>query len=112
MKNKSNDFYIFGAGEAARKLCECLEKQYITNLVKAFIVTNKKNNVQNILDVPMLELRECDEQIKSMPVILAVSESILYEIISELRKYEFSNIICLTEEERILIEEGRMIGGK
>lgn len=112
LKNKSDDFYIFGAGEAARKLCECLEKQYITNLVKAFIVTNKKNNVQNILDVPMLELRECDEQIKSMPVILAVSESILYEIISELRKCEFSNIICLTEEERILIEEGRMIGGK
>lgn len=102
---KNLSFCIFGAGEASRKLCSWLKKHGKIQSIKSIIVTSLKDNMKNVYSIPMHEINQCDEQIKKLPIIIAVSENIVYDIICEMQLYGYQNLICLTQEDRIMFEK-------
>lgn len=101
---KNISFCIFGAGEASRKLCSWLKKHGYIQLVKSIIVTSLKDNMENAYSIPMLEIRKCDQKIRNLPIVLAVSENIVYDIIFEMQQHGHQNIVCLAQEDTDMLE--------
>lgn len=99
LEQKDSSFCIFGAGEISQKLCRWLTKQDHLSSVKAIVVTSCKNNNKNINSVSIVEIAHCDQTLKNLPIILAVSENIVYEIICEMKNFGFEKVICLSQED-------------
>ncbi len=104
LENQEQEFYLFGAGEAARKLYSFLKGKFMEHAIKAIIVSSTKNNSKADFQVPMFEILQCDEKIKQKPVILAVSKNAVYDVVCRLRRNGFTYIICLTDQEWQIVE--------
>ncbi len=99
-------YCIFGAGEVARKLYCFLRGRKAEGAVKYIVVTSACDNSQTDFQLPIIDSVQCNKDIKAMPVVLAVSEDAVYEVLHDLRQKGFHDIICLTKEEREMIEGG------
>lgn len=98
-EKKDSRFCIFGAKEICQRLCDWLAKHDRLSSVEAIIVTSCKDNTKKIDSIPMLEIAQCDQKLKELPIILAVSESIVHEVICEMKKYKFKKAVCLSEKD-------------
>lgn len=84
---------IYGAGKVGQWFYERLQTRGIP--VTCFAVTQKDNDTDNSNGVPVYELQEIQKYAASGAVVIAVTESMQYELYKNLVKYRFVHIYRL-----------------
>ncbi len=97
--NKKIIFNIFGAGEIAKDLYIYLKKTGLNSLVRYALVTSTKNNRPLDEDVPLIKAESCDVQIKEMPLLLAINNFNMLDVLELLEKLEFKKIVIVSQDE-------------
>lgn len=93
---KNAEVLVFGAGYVAKELVDILDKYGI--IVKAYIVSgNSQGNPRAIYGVPVIEINNADFD-RNMLVIIATTAKFYPEIVSELKKYKYNNILKILED--------------
>ena len=89
--DKRAEFYIYGAGVRGKEIFQLLKK--FEKFPKAFLVSNRSHNPENILEIPVYSLSqiELDDQ---CGIILGVGERYKDEVLKEImcRYPQFKNI--------------------
>ncbi len=96
---KKIKFSIFGAGQIAKMFYAYLQKRGMEKFVEQIIVTSLQENLSFKEEVPMVELRECVGGVRELPVVLAVNNFNMMEVIGELRKKGFRRIVTLFQND-------------
>lgn len=86
-------FVIYGAQHHAH--CMCIALKILLPEIKPsfFMVSDKKNNPDSIEGIAVRAIKECVQEDKEIPVLVAASEKYFDEIYETLRKERFINII-------------------
>ena len=92
---KGIPFNIFGAGGVAKAFYEYLQRNDLANLVGNVIVTSVEGNDTLKDGVPLVELETCDDSVKKRPLILAVNNFNILEVIEKIEAAGFEKIIVL-----------------
>jgi len=100
MESQYKEICIFGAGKVSTKICNFI-KEKSTLHIRSLIVTSVQDNAS--AGFPILEVEKCGIEIKELPIIVAVEENVLYEVLCKLQEQRFSHIICLTDDERAIL---------
>ena len=84
---------IYGAGKVGQWLCERFQVRGIP--VTCFAVTAKDGNDDSCSGIPVHELQDIRQYASSSAVIIAVTESLQYELYQNLAKFGFQHIYRL-----------------
>ncbi len=87
---KHPKLYIYGAGVYGKKCCETL--QLLDVPVQAFVVTQKSDNQEAILGVPVISLEEFEEKKGNVGVIVALKRQFRDEVVPMLMSKGYRNI--------------------
>ena len=90
---KGIPFNIFGAGGVAKAFYEYLQRNDLANLVGNVIVTSVEGNDTLKDGVPLVELETCDDSVKKRPLILAVNNLNILEVIEKIEAAGFEKIV-------------------
>lgn len=96
---KKITFHLFGAGGLAKKLMVYLRSRSMDTLVESVIVTSLENNRHLDDKIPMLAVSGCDEKIKTTPVVLALNNMNMLEVVETLKKSGFERIVTISRDE-------------
>ena len=99
IKNSKN-IMIYGAGIIGKDLLHYLLKQGMNKNNVNFVVSNASDNPDKIDEVSVIQIDDIPETKKNNVVVVAVREQIQYEIMQELIKRKFTNIIAVDIEIR------------
>ena len=99
IKNSKN-IMIYGAGIIGKDLLHYLLKQVMNKNNVNFVVSNASDNPDKIDEVSVIQIDDIPETKKNNVVVVAVREQIQYEIMQELIKRKFTNIIAVDIEIR------------
>ena len=88
--NTFSDIFLFGAGKVGKEVLGWLQKHNIS--VAGVLVSDPSDNPQKIMDVSVCSLLEIKPK-KDRAVIVALTESSQYDILSKLNQIGWSNII-------------------
>ena len=87
---KYSKIYIYGAGVYGKKCCETL--QLLGVPVQAFIVTKKAENADEVLGVPIIDLKEFETRKGKVGVIVALKRRYRDEVVPVLIEKGYNNI--------------------
>lgn len=90
--------YIYGAGAIGKNTANYLLSKDI--LISGFMVSEMADNMLFVLDKPVYVLADLTVDFESVGVLVAVKEDHQYEIIVNLQKRGFKNIIAMSLELR------------
>lgn len=96
----SKDIMIYGAGIIGKDLLHYLLKQGMNKNNINFVVSNASDNPYKIDEVSVIQIDDIPEAKKNSVVAVAVREQLQYEIMQELIKRKFTNIIAIDIEIR------------
>ena len=94
----SKDIVIYGARIVANEVASCLMAKPYCFQIRAFMVSEMKGNPTELLGIEVIDIREGIEKYKHATVIIAVLEKYVDQILENLHKAGFSNIILMTFE--------------
>lgn len=97
LKN-SRQIVIYGARIVAGQVANCLMGAPYNLNIAAFLVSGKEGNPDEIMGIRVLTLEESGEKYKDALVIVAVLEKYLDDIMENLRKEGYSDILLFTFE--------------
>lgn len=83
---RSGEFAIYGAGDLGKRIFFELSKK---NLKPKFFLVTRNENGGELYDVPIIELRQCDE--KNLEIIIGISIERQYELIKNLIDLGYKN---------------------
>lgn len=86
---------IYGAGDRAKQMLNYLSNFNV--IPEYIIVSNSFNNPRYINGVQVIELRDLENEIRDYTVIIATTEKFHAEIINNLLKYDFQEIIPVSD---------------
>lgn len=89
---KYSKLYIYGAGVHGKRCCEILKALDVP--VQAFVVTNKAENEEEILGVPVIGLKEFKEKKKNIGVVVALKPQFRDEVVETLKDKGYKNLTC------------------
>ena len=87
--------YVYGAGKYAEILLNQIFKNF--GQIKAVVVSDKGNNADKIMGIPILSLDEIIEDNNHTGFILGVSNNYDKEIIKTLYIHGYTNILCMED---------------
>jgi hypothetical protein len=94
---ESECLVIFGAGLVALEVGSCLTEKPYEFKIAYFVVTEKKENPERLLSVPVIDLAAASEVIpKSATIVIATMEEHLETIVGSLRERGYFHVIPLT----------------
>lgn len=85
-----SQLYVYGAGKIGQRVADALINYKVH--IDAFVVTEKKDNLQEYLNIPVLELDKIKEYVETAAVIIAVAERNQYELYQNLEMLGFKHI--------------------
>lgn len=94
---------IYGAGKIGKRVLEVLKCCGVGNII-AVAVSNCEGNPKELLDIPVQEVEQLQKEYKEALVVIAVGESAQMEIIKDLKKRGFTNIVVLDRKLRKYME--------
>ena len=98
MKN-SRQLVVFGAGDIAYLVINCLQKEYYQLPVEYCMVSDKKGNPAQVNGVPVIDCTEAERLVsRDAMILVAVIEKHLDSIMKELPRHGYCNIVPLTFE--------------
>lgn len=86
---------VYGAGLMARNVHKVLSDYPFQITIPNFIVESKENNPKEIGGIEVISLDEADKY-KDSPVLVALHEKYLPEVLNKLRNRGFTNLIPIT----------------
>lgn len=96
----SKDIMIYGAGIIGKDLLHYLIKQGINKNNIKFVVSKALDNPDKIDEVLVIQVDDIPQTKKNDIVVVAVREQLQYEIMQELIKRKFTNIVAVDIEIR------------
>lgn len=94
--DKDAKMVIFGAGMYGKELYAYLRMKEISKQVISFMVSNKRDNPDNIDLVPVKEVSQLKEELKECVVLLAIGRTHAGEAISLLKDYKIKDLYGVT----------------
>jgi len=88
---KNDSFYVYGAGKIGKKIINLFKKENKIFQIKAIIVTQKDGNPATIDGVPVIEVDDVSD--KEDTVLVSVADTYQLEIVENLKKSNFTNIV-------------------
>ena len=87
------NIYIFGAGMFAASV---LNSFYLKNIhVENIVVSNAKDNPDNVMGLPVVSLNDSNIDKERDVIILAIKEESQYELLYQLQKDGYKNIVII-----------------
>ena len=92
------NIYIYGAGKIASWVLFHLIQRQIK--INGLLVTDKKDNVDEIMKIPVYELKKANIDKEKDCVLVAMKEENQYDLVHKLKSDGFRNVILITKELR------------
>lgn len=94
-----NKIYIYGAGQIGKKIWAYLKKINVDYKVQGFIVSELKNNMDQIDNKKVYELSELqDQESKKALIIVALHKRYQFEVTLKLHKELYKNILLIDDK--------------
>lgn len=98
----SSPLAVYGAGKRGIRLAEVFKRQHIK--IDTFIVTEKKENPDSIMGIPIIELKEASALYKDILIIIGVASGI-EELSANLKAHNLNNYILINKDVLLWIED-------
>ncbi len=94
---ESKCLVVFGAGLVALEVGSCLKEKPYELKIEYFVVTDKKDNPESLLSVPVIDLGTASKVVgKEATIVIATMEEHLETIIGSLKERGYFHVIPLT----------------
>ena len=94
----SKDIVIYGARIVANQVANCLMSKPYCFSISAFMVSEIEGNPTELLGIKVIDIKEGIERYKHATIIVAVLEKYVDQILENLYKMGFSDILLMTFE--------------
>lgn len=92
---RKSDIVIYGARIVAKEVATCLMGEPYYCNIKCFMVTDKSNNPDKLLGLPVIDINEGKKKFQNTLIVIATLEKYIPEIQGILEHNQFTNILPL-----------------